>query len=73
MRAVIWTDAIQSLVMIGVTLAALIVAVDRSGGLASVYDTLRHEGMLIDPSYYFGSVSWAHTPASQSFGKLVMQ
>lgn len=65
MRAVIWTDAIQSVVMIAVAIAALTTAVDRCGGVAKVYAILQHNGMLIDPSYYFGWHPLTHAPPAE--------
>ena len=65
MRAVIWTDAIQSVVMIGVAAAALITATDRCGGFNRVYDTLEHNGMLLNPSYFFGWHALTQTPPGE--------
>lgn len=65
MRAVIWTDAIQSVMMIAVAVAALATAVHRSGGFGQVVSTLHHNGMLLDPSYFFGWHPLPHPPPAE--------
>merc|ERR1712166_401082 len=58
MLAVVWTDFIQSLVMIFVAVVTFIVALVRiQGGFAEVFHVLSEHDMLIEAPFF-----WFHSP-----------
>ena len=68
MRAVTWTDAMQSVAMIAVAAVTLGIAVQRCGGLAAVWDVLREEGKLVEPSFFGFHPLTPLTPSSNRTG-----
>lgn len=55
MKAVIWNDVFQALVMLGGLLAVLIVGVRKVGGFGEVWDRLDRGGRLNFIEYVFFS------------------